>query len=89
VHLNFKSNSEEDVPRGNTRINIDSRRSSELLNTQEEGMCKDCTKPTLRQNVERSCLKAQSMQGMCRGELAQVQNLRRVLSFQEGPRKFL
>jgi hypothetical protein len=33
---------------------------TELLNTQEEDLCKECTRPTLRQNVERSRLKAQS-----------------------------
>jgi hypothetical protein len=35
-------------------------RSSYLMNTQDEDLCKECTSPTLRQSVERSRLKAQS-----------------------------
>jgi hypothetical protein len=61
----------------------------ELLNTQEEDLCKECTRPTLRQNVERSHLKAQWSVGVRKGELVQVINLRSMLSFQEATRKFL
>jgi hypothetical protein len=41
---------------------------TELLNTLEEDLCKECTRPTLRQSVEDNQLKASRAQGVCREE---------------------
>jgi len=42
---------------------------------QEEDICKEYTKPTLRQSVERCCLKAQlSARSLCRRKLVPILN---------------
>jgi hypothetical protein len=61
-----------------------------LLNTLEEDLCKECTRPTLRRSVERQPIEGQSSTRSVQGEnLFQVRKLRRTSKkcVQEGTRK--
>jgi hypothetical protein len=52
---------------------------TELLNTLEEDLCKECTRPTLDEVLKDIHLKASQAQGVCTGEnLFQVPKLKRL-----------
>jgi hypothetical protein len=72
-------------------ISFQREKGVELLNTLEEDLCKECTRPTLRRSIERHPVKVQSSaRRMHKVNLFQVPNIKRLSTevCQEGHQKY-